>query len=247
LNLSPIARYIAWLRRRLTPGEYLGLELTLGVLLFIAAAWLFGGIAEDVVSGDPLTQVDVKIALWMHEHERPALTAFMWAVSYVHSWPLPVMAALFLLYLAANRLWRWALIGLCADVGGVMLNDAVKLAFHRERPTFSGLSAALTTYSFPSGHALGTTILYGLIALYLISRTKDWRLRVFIVTVAAFLVILVASSRVYLGVHYVSDVVAGAAEGVAWLALCHAAITTWWQRRERRRALRSNPRRTRWP
>ena len=232
--------HIAWLRRRLTPGEYLGLELTVGVFLFIAAAWLFGGIAEDIVTGDPLTLLDVKIAVWMHEHEWPALTAFMWAVSYVHSWPLPVMAALFFLYLALKRLWRWALIALCADVGGVVLNNAVKLAFHRERPTFSGLSAALTTYSFPSGHALGTTILYGLIALYLISKARKWTARALIVAVAAFLVFLVASSRVYLGVHYLSDVVAGAAEGVAWLALCYTAITTWWQRREHRRTLRSS-------
>jgi undecaprenyl-diphosphatase len=232
--------YIAWLRQRLTPGEYLGLELTIGVLLFIAAAWIFGGIADDVVDGAPLTLLDVEIATWMHEHQLPALTAFMAAVSYLHSWPLTMLAALFGLYLLWNRLHRWALIVACSVPGGMLLNSVVKVVVHRERPTLSGLSAALTTYSFPSGHALGTTVVYGVIALYLMTRARRWGARLAIALLAAVLVVLVATSRVYLGVHYTSDVIAGATEGIAWLALCYTAITTWWQRRERRRTVRTN-------
>ena len=111
------------------------------------------------------------------------------------------------------------------------MNIIVKLAVHRERPTLSGLAAALKTYSFPSGHTLAASVIYGVIPAYLMSRARPWKRQVVIGFAAFFLVTLVAFSRVYLGVHYVSDVLAAMAEGVAWLALSHIAVTTLWHRR----------------
>ncbi|HYL91387.1 MAG TPA: bifunctional DedA family/phosphatase PAP2 family protein [Burkholderiales bacterium] len=228
--LKRFAPQLAWLRRRLSPASYFGLELTSAVLVFVGAAWLLGGVTEDVLSGDPLTVVDRRIEAWFSAHQQHLVTSFMSAVSWLHTWPIGVAAALFLLYLLYSRLWRWAVISLLVVPGGMLLNTAMKLAVHRERPTLSGLSAALGSYSFPSGHAIAATLIYGLAAIYLVSRTRRWDRRVSIGLSAIFIVALVALSRMYLGVHYLSDVLAAMAEGVAWLAICHAVVTTWWMR-----------------
>ncbi len=71
------ARPLEFLRVRLSPRGYLGLHLTVGVLLLIGAAWLFGVIAEDVVTGDPLTVIDRNVSEWFHEHRTPGMTAVM--------------------------------------------------------------------------------------------------------------------------------------------------------------------------
>lgn len=223
---------IAFVQARLSPQSYLGLQLTVGALILIGASWLFGGIAEDVVSGDPLTLVDLRVAQWFHEHATPFLTQAMQVVTNIHG-PLPVTAAVVLLaaYLAWKKNWYW-LICLGATVPfGMLLNVLMKYAFHRARPGFDVPIPALTTYSFPSGHVAGATLLYGVLAGMLLARIEAWRWRVMIVLVALAMVVLVAITRLYLGVHYLSDVLAAFAEGVAWLALCLTGVHTYWNHR----------------
>jgi undecaprenyl-diphosphatase len=89
----------------------------------------------------------------------------------------------------------------------------------------------LTTYSFPSGHTAAATVFYGLIACFLLSRVRAWPARAGIVAACCLMVALVALSRMYLGVHYLSDVLAAAAEGAAWLATCITAVSTLQRRR----------------
>jgi len=90
---------------------------------------------------------------------------------------------------------------------------------------------SLLTYSFPSGHTAAATVFYGLLACYLVRRVHAWRARVAIALAAAAMVVLVALSRMYLGAHYLSDVLAAAAEGAAWLAICITAVSTLHRRR----------------
>jgi len=115
--------------------------------------------------------------------------------------------------------------------GGMLLNVALKHAFRRIRPSFDDPLLSLVTYSFPSGHTAAATVFYGLLACYLVRRTQAWRVRVLIVAGAVAMVMLVALSRMYLGVHYLSDVLAAAAEGAAWLAICVTAVSTLHRRR----------------
>lgn len=229
------APQLAWLRERLSPGSYFGLQLTLGVLVFAAAAWIFGGIAEDVVNGDPLTIFDDRVALWFHAHQHPWVTLAMAAVSRVHEWTvLAALTALFLAYLAWQRMGAWFVTVICVFPGGMLLNFLLKFLFHRARPIYSELAAALYTYSFPSGHVMAATLFWGILAVYLVERIEAWRWRVLVILIAVLFVALVALSRVYLGVHYVSDVLAAAAEGVAWLVLCYTAGNTYRQHRGER-------------
>jgi undecaprenyl-diphosphatase len=141
------------------------------------------------------------------------------------------MAALLALWFWRRRAHYWLIVCLIAVPGGMLLNVALKHVFRRVRPSFDDPLLSLVTYSFPSGHTAAATVFYGLLACYLVRRTQAWRVRVLIVAGAVAMVILVALSRMYLGVHYLSDVLAAAAEGAAWLAICVTAVSTLHRRR----------------
>jgi membrane-associated phospholipid phosphatase len=229
------APQIAFIQARLSPAGYLGLELTIGACVLIGASWLFGGIAEDVVTGDPLTLVDVQVAQWFHAHATPLLTPLMLAFTHLHE-PVRVIVAVALLaaYLACRRNWYWLICLSLTVPFGMLLNVLMKYAFQRTRPRFDDPLLVLSSYSFPSGHVAGATLFYGVLAAMLVAHIQAWRWRVLVVLAAVVLVLLVALTRMYLGVHYLSDVLAAVAEAVAWLALCLTAIHTFWQHRQRR-------------
>ena len=222
-------RQIAFVRARLSPQSYLGLQLTLGAVALICASWLFGGIAEDVVSGDPLTLVDVRLAQWFHAHATASLTPFMFAVTDLHGPAgITIMGLVMAAWLAWRRNWYWIACLAAVLPLGMVINSLMKYAFQRARPSLEAPLLVLTSYSFPSGHVAAATLLYGMLVALVYSRTRAWRRRSLVAMVAGLMIVLVAVSRMYLGVHYLSDVLAAFAEGVAWLALCLTAINTFW-------------------
>lgn len=226
------APQIAFLQKRFSPESYLGLNLTVGVLVLVGASWLFGGIAEDVVNSDPLTTIDLTIANLLHDNSTPTLNAVMIFVSYFGS-------TLFVSFLAsAAAVWfawqkQWYRLAELIIIlpGGMLVNVLLKYAFHRARPVFDNPILTLTTYSFPSGHAMAAMLLYGSLTVFAVWKFKVWRWRVFAVLAAAMLIILIDFSRIYLGVHYLSDVLAGSVAGLAWLTLCITAVETMRRRR----------------
>ncbi|WP_019142701.1 bifunctional DedA family/phosphatase PAP2 family protein [Noviherbaspirillum massiliense] len=234
------APQIAFVRARLSPSGYLGLHLTLGALVLVGASWLFGGIAEDMLTGDPLTIVDVQVTNWFHERATPSVTQFMLAVSHLNGpVAIPIYLLVATLYFIWKRSWYWFTCLLVTVPSGALLNVLMKYAFQRARPSFEHPILTLNSYSFPSGHASGSTLFFGLLAAYLVSQTSSWRWRVAIVLSTFALVALVSLSRMYLGVHYLSDVLAGMAEAVAWLALCLVGVHTYWKYRAATKALQS--------
>lgn len=226
------APQIAFVQARLSPQSYLGLQLTTGATVLIGASWLFGGITEDVLTGDPLTLVDLQVAQWFHAHSAALLTQAMLAFTHMHD-PLPISVAALVMAacLAWKRNWYWLLCVSMTVPFGMLLNVSMKYAIHRVRPSFDNPLLVLTSYSFPSGHVAAATLFYGVVAAMLITRIKAWRWRVMVVLVAITLVALVALTRLYLGVHYLSDVLAAFAEGIAWLTLCLTGIHTFWAHR----------------
>ena len=222
-----LARPIAFIRARLSPRGYVGLHLTVGALTLIGAGWLFGGIAEDVVTGDPLTVVDAHVATWFHARAIPLLTLPMLLITNLHgTWGITFLSLALALVLIWQRAWYWLQALVLVIPGGMLLNVLTKHAFGRARPYFADPLLALNTYSFPSGHVAAATLLYGLLAAIIVTRIDAWRSRVLVGLLALLFVTLVALSRVYLGAHYLSDVLAGFAESTAWLALCLTAMHT---------------------
>ncbi|MFH0907821.1 MAG: bifunctional DedA family/phosphatase PAP2 family protein [bacterium] len=228
------APQLEFLLDRLSPRGYLGLHLTASVLLLIGASWLFGGIAEDVVAGDPLTVVDAHVAAWFHARATPGLTTAMQCVTKLGSFAwvtsLSIVAAL---VLWQKRCW-YRLLALALVVpGGMLLDVLLKLAFHRLRPRFEDSLMIFDGYSFPSGHTMAATLLYGLLAAFAVVALEAWHWRVGAVLGAVVLVVLVGFSRVYLGAHYLSDVLGAAAAGLTWLVLTLTAVDILRRRRVR--------------
>jgi undecaprenyl-diphosphatase len=131
--------------------------------------------------------------------------------------------------LAFKRQWRRLSLVVVAVGGGLALNVLMKLAFHRARPVFDDPLLTLSTYSFPSGHVAASTIFYGLLVAWVFTRRRSAALRALAIAAAVVLIALVAFSRMVLGVHYLSDVCAAFAEGVAWLAICIGALAAFWR------------------
>ena len=154
----------------------------------------------------------------------------MFVVTDLHStFAVAAYAIVIAIGFALRRQWRHLLAVLMCVGGGLALNVALKYTFQRARPVFDDPLLTLSTYSFPSGHVAGTTVFYGFLVAWVHGRTKHpgWRL----LSLFAFVSIvpLVAFSRLYLGVHYLSDVIAAFAEGVAWLAVCLTLLAAFWR------------------
>ena len=220
---------------RLSPGGEFGLHLTAGLALLLAAVSVFSDLAEDVMEKDTITVIDSQVAHWFNTHAFEPLTSFMLGVSLMHS-----VAGMTVLVLAlATYLWRvqaryWVLALVLSVPGGMLLNVMFKYIFQRSRPVFDEPLVTLMTYSFPSGHTAAATLFYGLLASYLVIARPHWNVRLGTAAFCTIMVLLVALSRVYLGAHYVSDVLAAMAESVAWLAICITGISTLRRRRQGR-------------
>lgn len=224
-----------FLRARLSREGFLGLRLTLGVLFLSVATWLFAALAEDVSNGETITTIDVRFSNWLHVHGSAALTTLMLLLTNLHSTlGITLMTVAVSIYLWRRQLRHWVFIFVLTVYSGVLLNLLLKSIFHRARPHFADPILTLSSPSFPSGHTMTATVFYGTLCAIVISRVSGWRRRGFSIIVAIFLIALVGFSRIYLGAHYLSDVLGAMAEGAAWLALCLTATDTW-RRRSRRK------------
>ncbi len=194
-----------WLPAGLTVRE---LVLVLGNAVAVA---MFAKIAEDVVQREA-TRFDETAALAVHRLSAPALDAVMRALTTLGSAPTLMVVVLAVAVWALRRGDRRAA-AILAGVAAVdtMLNALLKLAFHRNRPSLWTMVAALQSYSFPSGHAMGAVAVYGLTAVVVARLAPAWRPLLAVAT--PLFVFGIGLSRVYLGVHWPTDVLAGFAAG----------------------------------
>jgi membrane-associated phospholipid phosphatase len=211
--------------------QALGPTLTVGLLVLAAGGWAFGLLAEEVAEGD--TGLDNRIANELHEHATRPLTEFFEAVTTLgNGIVLAGVAAIAAYLLARRRYYTEAVLMVLAYGGAQVLSFSLKLAFRRDRPFFTDPLATLSTYSFPSGHATVSIAVYGALTLVLLRRLRG-PARVVCLAAAVLLVSLIGFSRMYLGVHFLSDVLAGYSVGLAWLALCVVALDLHHRRRSR--------------
>ena len=208
---------------RLSPRLRAAAPLLPALLLLALGLWGFGVLSEDVTTGDPIVGVDARIDNWLHVRQITALTAAMRFITRLGSaWVLIPLA----IAVAALALWRrrWADAGFVtlAIAGAQLLTTGLKLGFHRQRPFFADPLAVESSFSFPSGHATVSLAFYGAVAV-LLARAYPSR-RALVYFGAGVLIALIGFSRLYLGVHYLSDVLAGFNAGMAWLVLCVLAV-----------------------
>lgn len=195
------------------------------IAVVVIAICLFGAITEDVVTKDPLTILDVRLSQWWELHRIPALTPAVIGFTSLHN-PLPLtgLALLIGIFLLLKRDLRWLATLVITVLGGSLVNYAFKHVIQRARPSGEGVGLVFHTFSFPSGHVSGATLIYGFLAAYVVAHEQSTRTRSLAVAAALVMVMLVALSRMYVGAHFLSDVLAAFAESLAWLSLCLMAL-----------------------
>jgi undecaprenyl-diphosphatase len=211
---------------RFARGQYLGLHLTIGLAISVAGLWLFGGVTEDVIHHDSLTQFDATLLGWGRAHATPAGYAVFNAISLLGSAAAMTILALGVAFILALQR-QWIVLGgwVAAFAGGGLLDQMLKVIIRRPRPPHAAAFLPHPSWSFPSGHAMGSLIGYGMLAyLLVVLWTHRRSVRISVVLGAALLIGAVGLSRLYLGVHYFSDVIGGYAAGVLWLSACVSGI-----------------------
>ncbi|HEX6625098.1 MAG TPA: phosphatase PAP2 family protein [Pyrinomonadaceae bacterium] len=210
-----VVGWISYLRTDLHPA--LGLLMCAGLAAAALALYAFAGLAEEVHEGDT-HHFDRTVFALSNLIASPALTAFMQGVTRLGSNEFLIGAGACALIAFALAGWRRAAAAfLVTMAGAALLNVLLKSIFQRERPAPFFDTPLPESYSFPSGHALLSFCFYGVLAAVLAARLNSVRARVLVWAAAALLVALIGLSRVYLGVHFPSDVLAGYAAALVWV------------------------------
>ena len=201
-----------------------GIFLIVGVLVAIAGTIGFAALA-DVVREGYTQHFDTAVLRWLGAHHTPTLTTIMTEIT-----PLGTgVVVLTVVGITTAFLWHTehkhsARMLLAATAGNILLNNVLKLFFDRERPSVFEWGTHAASSSFPSGHAMSATVVYGTVA-YLLARLQKHRwARAMTLTLAVILIALICSTRLYLGVHYPSDVLGGIIVGLAWSGFCMATL-----------------------
>jgi undecaprenyl-diphosphatase len=220
-----VFRLLRWILRHVH-GAYttFGVFLLAGTIIGIAGTWGFTELAGHVVSGK--TQAfDDAVLQWLASYRRAWLTGAMVEITALGTGLVVGMTVVItgmFMYLTQHK--HSALLLGVATLGGLVLNTLLKAGFGRPRPGIVEWGTHAASSSFPSGHAMNSVIVYGTVA-YLAARLQPRRsTRVLTLSFAALIIVLVCGSRLYLGVHYPSDVLAGMAIGLAWAAFCMATL-----------------------
>lgn len=218
------------IRRRLDPDARYGLRLTLFAVALVLVAVPFGLLTYQVVRSGPLLAIDNGVAEDVHGWTRgqPAwVVDLLQAVSWTGKPPfLTVLAGAGGLYALYRDRIRLGLFVVVTSLLGGLVDSAVKVLVDRPRPEFEVQLATALGKSFPSGHAMGSTVVYGALLLAYLPVVPRRR-RPLAVAATAALVVAICATRLALGVHFLSDVVGGVVLGLAWLAASVAAFRIW--------------------
>ena len=187
-------------------------SLSVAVLSLFLFAWIADGVAHDRTAG-----LDLAIRNQVHAYASPPVTSAMIFVSFLGGDGLTAAAILSVIAFLAFHWRRAALWMVVTILGAVVLDLTLKYAFHRPRPVPFFVPVPYT-YSFPSGHSLFSFCFYGVLAGLLAGRMQSRLGRILVWTLAAVLVAAIGLSRIYLGVHYPSDVIAGYLAAALWVS-----------------------------
>jgi membrane-associated phospholipid phosphatase len=215
------------------PRTYLVGHLMLGFAVTLPAA-AFVIVAEDVVAGRQLAAFDLALSQALRAETSPAWQSVFWYLTSLGSGPVIAAAAVAVVWLLVRRGHTvLAIMWSVSQGGSALLNYAMKVAFARARPEGADPLLYSSGWSFPSGHTMATLV-FGGVGAYLLWRILPSKGRSvpFIVLSLAF-PLVIGFSRVYLGVHYVTDVIAGFLAGAVWVAVCVSGAEVALRRRDR--------------
>ncbi|MFJ4027812.1 phosphatase PAP2 family protein [Paenarthrobacter sp. NPDC089989] len=223
---SPVGRALAagvqWITNLLGPYAALVITLGIGLVVAVALAVAFGEVYESVIEADGVAGLDHPALNAAKSIRSPALDVATTAYTNIGGTVgMPIIAVGIMIFLALRRKsWTPVILMLAAGLGSLLLTVLGKPLFGRTRPD---LSDAIPPYehspSFPSGHSLNAIVIAGIVAYLVVLRVKTIRGRVTTIAIASVFSLTMGLSRVYLGHHWLTDVLAAWALGIAWLAL----------------------------
>jgi undecaprenyl-diphosphatase len=216
---------LRFLRRRIKNAYVVfGIFLLSGAAIAIVCTYAFAKLAGHVQSGS--TQAfDDAVMRWMAAHQYPLIAQTMLEVTALGTGAVVAMVVFVgAMFLWLNKHKHSAILLLVANFGGIILNNLLKLGFDRPRPQIFKWGTYAASSSFPSGHAMSSVIVYGTVAYLAARLQRRAASRILTLTFAALVIILICVSRLYLGVHYPSDVAAGLIIGLAWAGFCMAVL-----------------------
>ena len=222
--LKERSEIVRWLADRLTMVAAVWLAAGLAFSAFVL--WAFADLADEVVEGDS-RRIDRSMLLWIHSTfpgwlEEPM--RLVTALGY-HWFVLPLLATV--VFLFYRRGWRLSAVLLTVStVGSFLLTTMFKSVFERARPELFDSGYHASFYSFPSGHATVAVGFYGLLTLILGYRLRGFA-RWAVVLSGVLVMLLIGFSRLYLGVHYPTDVLAGYLSALLWLVCVGAVYMLW--------------------
>lgn len=220
----------SFIEKRLSLANPYGVYFSVGIALSVIALLYFFAFTQDILAKDPFIEADVRLMNLVADLRSVAAAKFFLLFTYLGNWQfiisLGVIAAVALALLKEKRKLTFLIIGVA---GGELFYTAFKLLLHRTRPDI-GFSLILRNgYAFPSGHAVMSLIFYGMIGYGFFKILKNRWLKLPLIILATVLIFLIGFSRIYLGAHWVSDILAGWAFGIAFLVL----LITFFKQRER--------------
>ncbi|HEV2095432.1 MAG TPA: phosphatase PAP2 family protein [Chthoniobacterales bacterium] len=225
-----------FLRSRFSRKGYLGLHLTLGLIVIVTASACFTDVAEDMSQEAATRMLGERVAVWFHAHATSGWTEFARLMSSFGSVAfLAGASAVSVILSLRKRAWSFAVMLAVTMLGRSLLNLLLKHIFHRHRPGLENPLVTLNSFGFPSGHTMGASLFYGLLALWAMQLTSRTAVRVLIAMAAALVIAAVGWSRIYLGAHYLTDVLGAIAASIAWLTVCWTGLETFrrWHRLRR--------------
>jgi len=200
-------------------GKRLGLRLVVGLTAAAATLFLFARLASETLEGDA-RQFDDWSRSAIHQFASPALTSVMRIVTALGEPSLLFgLSLITAIGFAIAKRYRAMLLLVATMVGATVLDQVLKLSFHRARPEPFFEIPSPSSFSFPSGHALASFCFYSTITVLISRRTAYRSVRVVTWALAVLLVLLIGLSRIYLGVHYATDVLAGYSAAFIWVMI----------------------------
>lgn len=201
-----------------------GIFLLTGAGIAIACTWAFSKIAGQVRGGR--TQAfDDAVMRWMAAHQSATVQAVMVEITSLGTGVVVGMIVLVAgMFLWLNHHKHSAILLIAATLGGIVLDNLLKIGFNRPRPQIFHWGTYAMSSSFPSGHAMSSVIVYGTVAYLAARLQQNLASRVLTMLIAALMIGAICFSRLYLGVHYPSDVIAGVVIGLAWAGFCMAVL-----------------------
>ncbi|MDQ3764315.1 MAG: phosphatase PAP2 family protein [Actinomycetota bacterium] len=234
---SRYPRQWRFLGRRFAPGEAAGLTLTLGIAAVLSLGVGFGQLVDSVLEGDGVAVTDRPIVRFLAAHREPWATTTAQVISDMGS-PAGVAVTATVVGGALawiRRSWLPLLVVVLGAAGIGLINMAVKRLVSRKRPPLATAVLGEDGFSFPSGHTVGTTVVWLLsawmVSHWMVGHSGIGRraVRVAVWSGALLMIVAVGATRVYLGVHFPSDVLAGWALGAAWAVTIALVVSVWEQ------------------